>query len=272
MGQQLVKPAHACLVIQHAGTYLAPALERYVQAIVCTDPQPDGQGCTKCGPCQKVATNNYYDLITVPVSEPITKERIIALQNQFLYGALEQAGKKIYVLHQIERATPQAINALLLFLEEPPSQTYAILTTRNDQAVPATIVSRCMRWTLMRNEADWQQIAQQYKLKPDALAIAQGLYWCVDDAQRALADNSFNKVASVARGFVTPHADAAQIKNLYEQFRTLASNEVNAVINYLVSVLPITQKGAALELEQNLKANPIKSAMFWRLLRLCESK
>jgi DNA polymerase-3 subunit delta' len=51
--------------------------------------------------------------------------------------------RKVFIIREIERATPPAANALLKTLEEPPPQVVLLLTAaRRDQVLP-TILSRC---------------------------------------------------------------------------------------------------------------------------------
>ncbi len=48
--------------------------------------------------------------------------------------------------------TPQAFNALLKTLEEPPSHVYLVFATTEPHKVPATILSRCQRFNFKRLE------------------------------------------------------------------------------------------------------------------------
>lgn len=49
----------------------------------------------------------------------------------------------VYILDEVHMLTPEAFNALLKLLEEPPSHVVFILATTEFQKVPATVVSRC---------------------------------------------------------------------------------------------------------------------------------
>lgn len=52
-------------------------------------------------------------------------------------------GDRLIILRGMETATPEAANALLKLLEEPPANTYIILVTDNKDKLIPTIVSRC---------------------------------------------------------------------------------------------------------------------------------
>lgn len=55
----------------------------------------------------------------------------------------------IYIINLVENMNVQAINSLLKFLEEPPANTYAFLTTENETKVLPTILSRCEKLRML---------------------------------------------------------------------------------------------------------------------------
>ena len=64
------------------------------------------------------------------------------LQNTFKKSSLE--GKaKIYIIENIDYATPEAMNTLLKMLEEPTEGIYALFTTKNKNRILPTVLSRC---------------------------------------------------------------------------------------------------------------------------------
>ena len=54
---------------------------------------------------------------------------------------------KVYIIDEVHMLTREAFNALLKTLEEPPPYAYFILATTELQKIPATIQSRCQRFT-----------------------------------------------------------------------------------------------------------------------------
>jgi DNA polymerase-3 subunit delta' len=66
------------------------------------------------------------------------------LQMKPLLGA-----NKITVIHDADRLQPEAANAFLKTLEEPPSGCYIVLTTTLREAVLQTILSRCITIPLL---------------------------------------------------------------------------------------------------------------------------
>ena len=54
---------------------------------------------------------------------------------------------KVYIIDEVHMLTKEAFNALLKTLEEPPEHIVFILATTEIHKVPATIISRCQRFT-----------------------------------------------------------------------------------------------------------------------------
>jgi DNA polymerase-3 subunit gamma/tau len=57
---------------------------------------------------------------------------------------------KVYLVDEVHMLTPEAYNALLKTLEEPPPHIIFILATTEAHKVPATIISRCQRFDFRR--------------------------------------------------------------------------------------------------------------------------
>lgn len=92
---------------------------------------------------ERIDNNNYSDLITIDGKENQIKiDDIRKIENQFSQSANEKKGIKVYIINNVENMAPDAINALLKFLEEPDESTYAFLTTENEYRVLPTILSR----------------------------------------------------------------------------------------------------------------------------------
>jgi DNA polymerase-3 subunit gamma/tau len=58
---------------------------------------------------------------------------------------------KVYIVDEVHMLSTAAFNALLKTLEEPPGHALFILATTENHKVPATILSRCQRFTFNRH-------------------------------------------------------------------------------------------------------------------------
>ncbi len=65
-----------------------------------------------------------------------------------------QSSAKIYIIDEVHMLTPQAFNALLKTLEEPPEHVYMVFATTEPHKIPSTILSRCQRFNFKRLARD----------------------------------------------------------------------------------------------------------------------
>lgn len=61
-----------------------------------------------------------------------------------------RAEKRVYIIDEVHMLSRDAFNALLKIMEEPPEHLLFILATTELQKVPATILSRCQRFSFKR--------------------------------------------------------------------------------------------------------------------------
>ena len=124
--------AHAYMFSGPSGTPKKETAYLLAQSLVCRE---SGFACEVCDTCERIAHNEYADMIYLDgTSVSIKKDDILKLQHAFAKTGLEKTGKKIYVLDHAENATPDALNSLLKFLEEPGSDMIAILIV--EQHIP----------------------------------------------------------------------------------------------------------------------------------------
>ncbi len=133
---------HAYLLCGSQGTPLLDIANFLAKSMLCENAHPFA--CNSCNTCKRIEENNYGDLILIDGKKgSILKDEISTLIDSFSLTASEKKGIKIYIINIVENMNVEATNALLKFLEEPPLDTYAILTTFNKYRILPTILSRC---------------------------------------------------------------------------------------------------------------------------------
>lgn len=102
--------------------------------------------CGECRSCRQALSDNQPDIIRVQHEKPNTigVEDIRTQINQDIAVKPYSSPYKIYIMNEAEKMTPQAQNALLKTLEEPPAYAVIILLTTNIDAMLPTILSRCV--------------------------------------------------------------------------------------------------------------------------------
>jgi DNA polymerase-3 subunit delta' len=92
----------------------------------------------------KLKAENPYHEIQLTDARYILIDQIRALKRMVSLRSYEH-GAKVYIISQAHRLTDDAQVSLLKILEEPPPNTYIILTATTDTALLPTIRSRCQQ-------------------------------------------------------------------------------------------------------------------------------
>lgn len=133
---------------------LALALAR---TLLCQAPELDLRPCNSCSACRRVASGNHPDLRLI---EPETAGRGVKIDQirddveRFLALTPNESTHKIIIIPALELLNPNAGNALLKTLEEPPAYAHLILLATDADTLLPTIVSRSQRLPLRPLDAD----------------------------------------------------------------------------------------------------------------------
>ena len=102
--------------------------------------------CQECHSCKQALSGNHPDIIRVIHEKPntISVDDIRAQVNNDVGIKPYSGSRKIYIINEAEKTTPQAQNALLKTLEEPPAYAVILLLTANVNSLLPTILSRCV--------------------------------------------------------------------------------------------------------------------------------
>ena len=140
--------AHAYLFSGIRGTGKTSTARILAKAVNCEN-RIDGEPCNQCPPCLAITDSSATDLIEIDAASNRGIDEIRDLREKAKYlPALLR--RKVYIIDEAHQLTPEAFNALLKTLEEPPGHVLFILCTTEAHKLPATIVSRCQRFDFRR--------------------------------------------------------------------------------------------------------------------------
>ena len=100
-----------------------------------------------CPVCRKIDDDTHADMHW---ARPESKSRVVTIeQMRELMREIQlkptEAEYKVAIITAADRLNPQAANAFLKTLEEPPAKSVLILLTTEPQRILKTVLSRCLR-------------------------------------------------------------------------------------------------------------------------------
>ena len=102
-----------------------------------------------CESCVSIASATSLDVIEMDAASNNSVDDIRDLRERVAYAPLS-GRHKVYILDEAHMLSPQAWNAFLKTLEEPPPRTIFVLATTEAQKVLPTVVDRCHRFDFGR--------------------------------------------------------------------------------------------------------------------------
>ncbi|UTL92825.1 DNA polymerase III subunit gamma/tau [Pseudomonas fluorescens] len=131
--------------------------------------------CGTCSVCREIDEGRFVDLIEIDAASRTKVEDTRELLDNVQY-APSRGRFKVYLIDEVHMLSTHSFNALLKTLEEPPPYVKFILATTDPQKLPATILSRCLQFSLknMSPERVVEHLshvlqAENVPFEPDAL-------------------------------------------------------------------------------------------------------
>ena len=142
------KVHHAYLFVGSRGTGKTSTAKILAASLNCVD-GPTVTPCGVCESCVSIANATSMDVIEMDAASNNSVDDIRDLRERVAYAPLS-GRHKVYILDEAHMLSPQAWNAFLKTLEEPPPRTIFVLATTEAQKVLPTVVDRCHRFDFGR--------------------------------------------------------------------------------------------------------------------------
>ncbi|NOQ45765.1 MAG: DNA polymerase III subunit gamma/tau, partial [Desulfobulbaceae bacterium] len=189
---------------------------------------PTPSPCNQCRSCTEIMSGSSVDLHEVDGASNRGIQEIRELKEKIRFMPTSSRFK-IIIIDEVHMLTPEAFNALLKTLEEPPAHVYFMFATTEMHRVPVTILSRCQRYELKR--VAHRELADHFS----RLAESEGV---------AVEQRALNLIVREAGGSVRDGL------SLLDQVFSYCGNEVKAIdvidVLGLVSHQVIADLGSAL--------------------------
>lgn len=250
--------SHAYLFSGPRGTGKTTIAKIFAQAVNCAGPR-EGESCGACESCLSTANNSLSDVIEIDAASNRGIDEIRDLKDKVNF--LPLIGRyRVYIIDEVHMLTPEAFNALLKTLEEPPEHIIFIFATTEAGKVPATILSRCQRFDFARishseiiarlkdvsvqlnlsyEEAALRLIAERsdgalrdaLSMLDKSIAIKRQEVLSVEDAQNALGIAGSDDIIKIAEAVIDNSASDA-LSSLDEAIK--GGSDVNSIFTQLI--------------------------------------
>ena len=197
--------------------------------------------CGECHSCKQALSRNQPDIIYVSHEKPNTigVEDIREQINNDIGIKPYSSPRKVYIMNEGEKMTPQAQNALLKTLEEPPAYAVILILTSNVEELLPTIISRCV---VLNMKPVSDALVKKYLMEelavPDykaniCVAFARGN---VGKAKRLAGSEEFEKVKEEAISLVK-YINDMEIHEIVKAIKKIT--EYNLDINDYLDILTV---------------------------------
>ena len=104
-----------------------------------------GDFCDECRSCRKIEAGTHPDVMTISLEEDASQIKIAQIRHVLSMLDLQplEGRNKVFIIDPADLMNPEAANALLKGLEEPPEKSFFILITVNVHELLLTVRSRC---------------------------------------------------------------------------------------------------------------------------------
>ena len=155
-------------------------------------PFDDVNPCGDCMSCRKIRSDNHPDILGISPTGPIIRIAQIRALCESLSMKPYEARRRFVIISDSQAMNPEAGNAILKLLEEPPDRTLFILLAPQSSDLLPTIASRCQHihfYPVPRKELQ-TLLMEKENLPPNEAAVIA-----------VLANGDYAKALALSRPF-----------------------------------------------------------------------
>ena len=218
------KIAHAYLFSGPRGVGKTSAARILAKAINC-EKWPSNNPCGMCESCLSITRGNALDVIEIDGASNTGVDDVREIKDEVLF-APSNSRYKVYIIDEVHMLSPNAFNALLKTIEEPPPYVVFIFATTEVHKVPATIRSRCQQFNFrLIGLEDIKLKLSEISTENNIKAEEEALLWIAKESTGSLRDayTLYDQIASFSDGEIT-------IVKIKEKLGLVGLDEINNLV------------------------------------------
>ena len=166
------KMSHAYLFTGSRGTGKTSCAKILAKAVNCLHPD-NGNPCNVCEACRAIDSGACMDVLEIDAASNNGVDNVRDLRDDAVYSP-SQVKMRVYIIDEVHMLSISAFNALLKIIEEPPEHLLFVLATTELHKVPATILSRCQRFSFRRISQEDISARLQYVAYQENIELDDG--------------------------------------------------------------------------------------------------
>ena len=199
------KLAHAYLFCGPRGVGKTTCARIFAKTINCLHLTSEGEACGQCESCMAFSEQRSYNIHELDAASNNSVDDIRSLIEQVRIPP--QIGRyKVFIIDEVHMLSPNAFNAFLKTLEEPPHHAIFILATTEKHKILPTILSRCQIYDFNRmNVNDTVEHLKYVAEKEGVETETEALNVIAQKADGGMRDalSIFDQIVSFTGGHVT---------------------------------------------------------------------
>lgn len=185
--------------------------------------------CGECSVCREIDEGRFVDLIEVDAASKTKVEDTRELLDNVQY--MPSRGRyKVYLIDEVHMLSTSSFNALLKTLEEPPEHVKFLLATTDPQKLPATVLSRCLQFSLKNMPPEAVVGHLEHVLGSENIPFEEQALWLLGRA----ADGSMRDAMSLTDQAVSFGEGKVLAEDVRAMLGTLDQGQVFGVLQALV--------------------------------------
>ena len=186
--------------------------------------------CGECSVCREIDEGRFVDLIEVDAASKTKVEDTREMLDNVQY--MPTRGRyKVYLIDEVHMLSTSSFNALLKTLEEPPPYVKFLLATTDPQKLPATVLSRCLQFSLKNMPPEPIVGHLQNVLTSENIPFEDDALWLLGRA----ADGSMRDAMSLTDQAVSFGDGSVMAEDVRAMLGTLDQGQIYGVLKALIA-------------------------------------
>ena len=186
--------------------------------------------CGECSVCREIDEGRFIDLIEVDAASKTKVEDTREMLDNVQY--MPTRGRyKVYLIDEVHMLSTSSFNALLKTLEEPPPYVKFLLATTDPQKLPATVLSRCLQFSLKNMPPEPIVGHLQNVLTSENIPFEDDALWLLGRA----ADGSMRDALSLTGQAVSFGDGSVLADDVRAMLGTLDQGQIYGVLKALIA-------------------------------------